>query len=181
MSGGHDRRTHERGRVDAPPGRGAWKNIVWGASFPLWGHFFYVCRMSLHSLHVGAIFFMWGGGVSFCMGGGGIFGLAPHSKFWRSPLLSHFLLHRYLLLVANNLCQSPFLHYYHYPLKNHPPPQNNSYTFKKIITIPWLPEKQYTILPCANKTLYLMIRELLRRAILVTSLISLHTLVIYRV
>ena len=38
-----------------------------------------------------------------------------------------------------------------------------------------------TILPCADKTLYLMFRKLLRRAILVTSLISLHTLVIYRV
>ena len=37
------------------------------------------------------------------------------------------------------------------------------------------------ILPCADKTLYLMFRKLLRRAILVTSLISLHTLVIYRV
>ena len=38
-----------------------------------------------------------------------------------------------------------------------------------------------TILPCADKTLYLMFWKLLRRAILVTSLISLHTLVIYRV
>ena len=38
-----------------------------------------------------------------------------------------------------------------------------------------------SILPCADKTLYLMFRKLLRRAILVTSLISLHTLVIYRV
>ena len=38
-----------------------------------------------------------------------------------------------------------------------------------------------TILPCADKTLYLMFRKLLRRAILETSLISLHTLVIYRV
>ena len=37
------------------------------------------------------------------------------------------------------------------------------------------------ILPCADKTLYLMFWKLLRRAILVTSLISLHTLVIYRV
>ena len=38
-----------------------------------------------------------------------------------------------------------------YPLKNHPPPpQNNSYTFKKIIAIPWLPEKQYTIYICAQ-------------------------------
>ena len=39
----------------------------------------------------------------------------------------------------------------------------------------------FTILPCADKTLYLMFWKLLRRAILVTRLISLHTLVIYRV
>ena len=38
-----------------------------------------------------------------------------------------------------------------------------------------------SILPCADKTLYLMFWKLLRRAILVTRLISLHTLVIYRV
>ena len=37
------------------------------------------------------------------------------------------------------------------------------------------------ILPCADKKLYLMFRKLLKRAILVTSLIPLHTLVIYRV
>ena len=37
------------------------------------------------------------------------------------------------------------------------------------------------MLPCADKTLYLMFRKLLRRAILVTSLISLHMLVIQRV
>ena len=37
------------------------------------------------------------------------------------------------------------------------------------------------ILPCADKALYLMFRKVLRRAILVASLISLHTLVIYRV
>ena len=99
-------------RVDAPPGGGGHGKNVWGASFPFWGHFSYVCRMCLHSLHVGAIFSMWGGGgggegVSFCMGGGGIFGLSPHNKFWGSPLLAHFLLHRYLLLVVNNLCQHP--------------------------------------------------------------------------
>ena len=37
------------------------------------------------------------------------------------------------------------------------------------------------ILPCADKTLYLSLWKLFRRAILVTSLIPLHTLVIYRV
>ena len=42
-------------------------------------------------------------------------------------------------------------------------------------------KQQLRILPCADKTLYLMFRKLLRRTILVTSLISLHTLVIYRV
>ena len=69
------------------------KKIVWGASFPLWGHFFYVCRMCIHFLHVGDIFFLCGGSFFHMAGGGGggvvvIFGGAPCCHI--------FLPHRYL-------------------------------------------------------------------------------------
>ena len=88
VSGGHDWPSQlGEGRVGARPGGGggAWiKNCMGGLLFPYGGIFFYVCRMCIHSLHVGDIFFYMGGGVSFStwVGGGvGIFELAPITIF----------------------------------------------------------------------------------------------------
>ena len=70
------------------------KKLYGGLLFP-YGDIFSMCAEC-----VGAISSMCGGGLFSCMGGGGgIFGLAPITNLGGSPLLSHFLLHKYLLLV----------------------------------------------------------------------------------